>query len=70
MAQWVKNLTAEAQVTAEVQDSSQPQCSGLKDPRVATAAVQVVAVALIQFLAWELPYATSAAIKKKKKKKV
>ena len=35
---------------------------GLKDPAL------LVAVAQIQSLAWELPYATGAAIKEKKKK--
>ena len=32
MAQWVKNLTAAAQVTAEVWVCSLAQSSGLKDP--------------------------------------
>ena len=37
---------------------------GLKDPAL------LVAVAQIQSLAWELPYATGAAIKEKKKKEL
>ena len=32
VAQWVKNLTAVAQLIAEVRVSSLAQCSGLKDP--------------------------------------
>ena len=32
VAQWVKNLTAAAQIAAEVQVQSQGWCSGLKDP--------------------------------------
>ena len=34
------------------------QCSGLKDP------AQIIAAVWIQSLAWEIPYATGAAIKK------
>ena len=36
---------------------------------MAAAVVSAGAVALIQPLAWELPYATSVALKKKEKKK-
>ena len=36
---------------------------------IAAAVVYVVALARIQSLAWELPYAMGAALKKKKKKK-
>ena len=43
--------------------------SGLKGSGVATAAAWVAAAAQIQSLAWEIPYAVDAAIKKKKKKK-
>ena len=32
MAQWVRNLTAEAQVTVELWVQSLAWCSGLKDP--------------------------------------
>ena len=32
VAQWVKNPTAAAQVTAEMQVPSQAQCNWLKDP--------------------------------------
>ena len=61
--QWVKNPTAAAWVTAQMQVQSPAQQSGLKD------LAQVKAVAWIQSLTWELPYAVSVAIKKKKKKK-
>ena len=36
---------------------------------VAVAVAQATAAALIQLLAWELPYAADEAVKKKKKKK-
>ena len=36
---------------------------------IAAAVAWVTAVAQIQYLAWELPYAVGPAIKKKKKKK-
>ena len=50
MAQWVKNPTTVAWVTAEVQVQSPARC-------IAPAAAQVTAVAWIQALAWERPYA-------------
>ena len=56
MPQWVKNLTAVAQVAAEAQVKSPAQCSGLKDPASA---------AQIQSLAWDPPYTMASAIKKK-----
>ena len=49
MAQWVKNWTAAAWVTAEVQ---------VRSP------AEVSAVAWIHSLTWELPYAVGMAIKK------
>ena len=52
MVQWVKNLTAAAQVTVEVWVSFPARCSGLKD------LVQVTAAVWIRSLAQELPYAT------------
>ena len=57
MEQWVKNLTAAAQVTAEAQAWSPAWLSGLKDP------------AQIESLAQELPCATGVAIRKKKNRK-
>ena len=53
-AQWVKNLTAVAWVTAEAWVQSPVLCSGLKDSAL---------LAQIQSLAWELPYALGTAIK-------
>ena len=57
MLQWVKNLTAVAQVAMEVWVQSLARCNGLK--RSGNAA----AVAWIQSLVWELAYAENAAIK-------
>ena len=48
---WVKNLTAAAWIAAEV---------WVEGSGIATAAVQVTAVARIQSLAGELPYAMGA----------
>ena len=59
VVQWVKNLTAVAWATVEVQ--------WIKGSGIATAVVQVAAAARIQSLAWELPHAASAAINKKRK---
>ena len=61
MAQWVKNLPAVAQASAEAQVRSLAQFSGLKDP------AQVAAATRIQSLAQELLYARSTAIKKEKR---
>ena len=63
MAQWVKDLTAVAQVAAEAQVCSPAQRSGLKGSAVAAASAQVAAVAWIQSLAQKLPYAASVAVK-------
>ena len=62
MAQWVKNPTTVAWVTAEVQVQSPARC-------IAPAAAKVTAVAWNQSLAWEPPYAEGVAIKLKKKKR-
>ena len=64
VAQWVKNPTAAVQVPAEAQVQSPAWCSGLKDPTF-----PLTAAAWVQSLAGEFPYATGAAIKKKKLKK-
>ena len=69
MLQWVKNLIAVTQVTAEVQVQSLAWHSGLKDPALPRQRHRSQSVAEVHPLAWELPYATSAAIKLKKKKK-
>ena len=63
MVHWVKNLTAAAQIDAEVQFQSPAWCSGLKDPALPQPLAQT------QSLAQELPYTVGAAIKGKKKKK-
>ena len=59
MAQWVKNPTAAAGVTAAVRVQSQAQQHGLKKSSVAAA------VAWVQSLARERPYAVGVAVKKK-----
>ena len=55
MAQWVKNSTRVAWVTAEVWISSWLG---------AVVKSSSIAVAQMQSLAWELPYATDVAIRK------
>ena len=47
MVQWVKNLTAVAQVAVEAQVQSPAQCSGLKDPTVAAAMVYPTVAAAV-----------------------
>ena len=69
MLQWVKNLIAVTQVTAEVQVQSLAWHSGLKDPALPRQRHRSQSVAEVHPLAWELPYATSAAVKLKKKRK-
>ena len=44
-------------------------CRGGSDPTLLWLQHRQAAAALIQLLAWELPYAVSAALKEKKKKK-
>ena len=56
MAQRVKNPNALAWITAKAWVLSLAQCSGLKD---------LVFNPWIQSLAWELPHAMGAVIKKK-----
>ena len=69
MAQWVKNPTAVAQVTEEVGAGSFPvPAQWVQGSCIAVAVVQVTAVTCIQYLAWQLQYVASAAIKFKKKK--
>ena len=58
--QWVKKLTAAVWVAVEARIQSPAQCSELKLSCVAAA------VAWIQTLAQELPYAVGATLKKKK----
>ena len=60
MVQQVKNPNAAVRVTAEVWVQFPAQHSGLKDP------MEIAAVAQIQSLAQELPYAMHAAKKRNK----
>ena len=69
VAQWVKDPITMAQVSVEVWVQSLAQHSRLKVSGIATVAAQVIAMAWIQSLTQELPYALGAAIKEKKKKK-
>ena len=57
MVQWVKNLTAAAQVSGEAQVQSPSQHNVLKGSSVAAV------VARIQSMAWELPFTMGGAIK-------
>ena len=63
MAQWIQYLNAVAQVTVELQVWSLAFYHGLKGSGVAPVTAWVTAVAQIQFLAQELPYAMDVAIK-------
>ena len=67
MVQWVKNLTAAALVAERCGFDSQ-LVQWVKGSGTVTAVARVAAVAWIQSLAWELSYAMSTAIKKKRKK--
>ena len=66
MVQWVKHLTASAQVAVEV-PGLPARCSGLRFWCCLSCGVGhiVCTTVWIQSLAWELPYATGVAIKKK-----
>ena len=61
VAQWVKNLSTTAQVAAEAWVQSLAWRSGLKDLVLSQLRLE----ARVHFLAWELAYASGAAIKKK-----
>ena len=56
-------------VFIRMQVRSLASLSGLRIPALPQAVAQVADAALIQLLAWELPNATGAALKRKKKKK-
>ena len=62
MAQWIKNLNAVPQIDAKAQVQSPAWHSGLRIWHCHSCGVGP-AVARIQSLAWELPYATDAAKK-------
>ena len=64
VVQWVKNLTAAAWVPGEVQVQFPIPVQWANGSSIATAAAQVTAVAWIQFLARELPYAMGLAVLK------
>ena len=64
--QGVKNPTAAAWVTAQVQDRSLAGCSDIKDPALPQLPAKAAAAARIQPLAEERAYAVGAVIKKKK----
>ena len=64
VAQWVQNPTAAAGVTVEALVQSLAWCSGLKDP--AFSQLWWRWQRQPRFLAQELPYTISAAIKKEK----
>ena len=63
MAQWVKNLTTTAQIPEEVQIQSPTLAQWVKGSGTASAVASVTAVAQIQSLAQELPYAMDVTIK-------
>ena len=67
MVQWVKNLIAMAQFTAEAWVQFLIQNSELKGSGIAAVVQRGSAAAGIPSLAQELPYATDAAIKNKPK---
>ena len=67
MVQRVRNLTTASQITAEAQVQFLARRGRLKGLIVLPLAARVAAVAQIQSLAWEIPCAEGAAVKKKKK---
>ena len=65
MVQGVKNLTAVTQVMGSIPSLVQ----WVKGSGIGAAVSWVTAAAQIQSLAWEIPYAAGAAIKKKEREK-
>lgn len=63
MAQWVRNPTAAAQVTAETQVGFPAWCSGFKDPMFLQLQCWLQLQLGFNPLAQELPSAIGAAIK-------
>ena len=64
MVQGVKNLTAVTQVMGSIPSLLQ----WVKGSGIGAAVSWVTAAAQIQSLAWEIPYAAGAAIKKKRER--
>lgn len=62
MVQGVKNPTAAAWVTAQVQDRSLAGCSDIKDPALPQLPAKAAAAARIQPLAGEQLYAVGVAL--------
>ena len=65
MAQWVGNLTSIHEDVSLIPDLTQQ----VKNPTLLWLWYRLAATALIRPLAWELPHATDAALKRKGKKK-
>ena len=65
MAQWLMNPTRNRGIAGLIPDLAQ----WIKDPALLWLWCRPAATALIQPLAWELPYAAGAALKRKKKER-
>ena len=77
MAQWLMNPTSNHEEPSNHEDFHQPPSVGRLGSSVAVAVVgrccgcsRTTATALIQPRAWEPPYASDAAVKRQKTKKI